>query len=135
MRSACLLALLILAACGPADAPAALSDAERLALAPDTASGQRLFRQCGVCHEAREGTGHRVGPNLWGVVGASAARHGDFRYSQAMARSGIVWEASALDAYLADPQGYLPGNRMGYQGMSSEADRRDVIAYLQTLDD
>jgi cytochrome c len=134
MRSLPLL-LLVLAACGaepPAEAP--LTEAERLAMPASAASGQRLAQICRTCHEVGEGTGHRVGPNLWGVVGAEAARHGDFAYSRALERSGLVWDEAALHAYLANPQAVVPGGRMAYPGMPSEADRRDVIAYLRTLD-
>ncbi len=38
-----------------------------------------------------------------------------------------------MDAYLADPRGYIPGNRMPYAGMPDAEDRADLIAYLKTL--
>ena len=123
---------LLLAACSQEAAPE-LSTTERLALPADAANGQRLSRVCRTCHEVAEGTGHRVGPNLWGVVGAEAGRHADFRYSRALERSGLVWDEATLDAYLADPQGVVPGGRMAYAGMPDAADRRDVVTYLATL--
>ena len=128
-----LVVLPLLAACSGEAPPPSLSTEERLALPADAEAGQRLSRVCRTCHEVAEGTGHRVGPNLWGVVGAEAGRHADFRYSQALERSGIVWDEAALDAYLIDPQGLIEGGRMAYAGMPDEADRRDVIAYLATL--
>ena len=124
----------LLAACGGGEAPT-LSTEERLARPADPESGARLARICRTCHEVAEGTGHRVGPNLWGVVGAEAGRHADFAYSQALERSGLVWDEAALDAYLEAPQGLIPGGRMAYDGMADPADRRDVIAYLETLRD
>lgn len=125
---------LLLAACG-GEAPErrALTTEERLALAPDAANGRRLAQACRTCHEVAEGTGHRVGPNLWGVVGAPAGRHPDFAYSRALERSGLVWDAATLDAYLTNPQAVIPGGRMAYPGNPEEADRRDVVAYLEAL--
>ena len=134
MRALILPVLALLAACGsePEGSPPP-SPAERLAMPADAANGARLSRICRTCHEVSEGTGHRVGPNLWGIAGAEAARHGDFRYSAALSRAEIVWDREALDAYLLDPQGLVPGGRMAYAGMPEAADRRDVIAYLETL--
>ena len=133
MRALVLAPLLFVLACSGGEAPPQLGTEERLAMPPDAANGQSLSRICRTCHEVAEGTGHRVGPNLWGVVGAEAGRHADFRYSRALERSGIVWDEAALDAYLKDPQGLIEGGRMAYAGMPNEADRRDVIAYLASL--
>ncbi len=47
-----------------------------------------------------------------------------------MKQANIVWDAKTLDAYLADPQKAVPGNRMPFPGMKTEHDRSDVIAYL-----
>ena len=137
-RVLALLSFALLTGCGGApggpDAPP-LSSEERLALPADAASGARLSRICRTCHEVQKGTGHRVGPNLWGVTGARPARHKDFAYSQALTRADFVWDEAALDAYLANPQRVVPGGRMAYAGMPDPADRRDVIAYLATLQD
>ena len=139
MRKSALLGMVLAAAlpaaCGGAPEAPALSTEERMALPADAANGARLARVCRTCHEVAEGTGHRVGPNLWGVAGAEAGRHADFAYSQALERSGLVWDEAALDAYLQSPQGLIPGGRMAYNGMPDPADRRDVIAYLETLRD
>src|SRR5699024_7383853 len=37
----------------------------------DLAAGEAAFRACAACHTADEGGPKRVGPNLWGIVGAS----------------------------------------------------------------
>jgi cytochrome c len=92
--------------------------------------GFRLYQQhCRTCHVMEAGD-HRLGPSLHGVVGRQAGTVPGYRFSQTMARSGIVWEAAALDAFLADPVGFLPGNGMLYGGMASPEDRRAVIAYM-----
>ncbi|MEM0928525.1 MAG: cytochrome c family protein [Pseudomonadota bacterium] len=125
----------VLAACGGGEEDLTLSEEDRLALPADPVFGRRVFRQCAVCHEAAQGTGHRQGPNLWNIVGAEAGQHADFTYSRALKNSGLVWDDATLDAYIADPQGTVPGTRMGYFGSTSEADRRDIIAFLHTLKD
>ncbi|MEM6914578.1 MAG: cytochrome c family protein [Pseudomonadota bacterium] len=122
----------VLAACGGGADDVVLSDQDRLALPADPVSGRRVFRQCAVCHEAAEGTGHRQGPNLWNVVGAEAGRHADYTYSRALKNAGITWDEATLDAYITNPQAVVPGTRMGYFGSTSEADRRDIIAFLKT---
>ena len=128
--------LFLLAACGggASDTPEKSTE-ERLAAAPDPALGQSLFRQCAICHNAAPDAGHRVGPNLWGIYGQTAAHHPDFAYSGAMKKADIVWDETALNAYIASPQSFVPGNRMAYQGMPDPADRRDLIAWLETLQD
>ena len=57
----------------------------------------------------------------------------NIRYSPAIKRSGIVWTAQTLDAFIADPQKLVPANRMPYAGMPDAADRADLIAYLQQV--
>ncbi|MEM9420943.1 MAG: cytochrome c family protein [Pseudomonadota bacterium] len=112
-----------------------LSPEARLAMAPDTAKGQALFRECAVCHETQNGARHRVGPTLWGVYQQPAGNLADFRYSNALKRSGVTWTEDQLDAYIARPQSVIPGGRMSYRGMTNPADRRDLVAYLATLTD
>lgn len=130
-----ILAASVLTACGSENEEAALTEEERLAMPANAAYGRKLFRQCAVCHEATEGTGHRVGPNLWDVVGAEAGRHPDFRYSRALQNADVVWNPRTLDAYIEEPQAVIEGGRMAYDGNDSEADRRDIIAFLKTLTD
>ena len=50
-----------------------------------------------------------------------------------MKQANIVWDAKTLDAYLADPQKVVPGNKMPFPGLKTDQDRADVIAYLSTL--
>ena len=98
--------------------------------AGDAARGEQKFADCAACHATADDT-TGVGPNLRGVFGRKAGTLGDFRYSPAMKRSGLVWTAQTLDAFLADPQKAVPANRMPYSGMTDAGDRADLIAYLQ----
>jgi nitrite reductase (NO-forming) len=47
-----------------------------------------------------------------------------------MKQANITWDAKTLDAYLADPQKLVPGNKMPFPGLKTDHDRADVIAYL-----
>lgn len=131
------LALLLAAglnACGgQTDDTPRLTPEERMAMAPDAELGKKLFLQCAVCHERTEGMPHRVGPNLWGIYGAHTAHHEDFTYSAAMKRTDFIWDDDHLNSYIENPQAFVPGNRMAFAGVLEEADRRDIIAYLKTL--
>lgn len=97
----------------------------------DPVSGGKIYKRCQVCHALKEGQ-HRVGPSLHGVVGREAGSAEGFnRYSPAMQNAGIVWNDEELSNYLADPRGYIPGNRMAFPGLPKEQDRLDVIAFLK----
>jgi cytochrome c len=96
----------------------------------DVARGEARFKECAACHKLDAGA-NEVGPSLHGLFSRKAGELGDFRYSPAMKRSGVTWTAETLDKYLADPQAFIPANRMPYAGLSSAGDRADLIAYLQ----
>ena len=48
-----------------------------------------------------------------------------------MKKAAIVWSDQTLDQYLADPKANVPGNKMAFKGLSDEAERKAVIAYLK----
>lgn len=94
--------------------------------------GQKVFGKCKACHQIGEGARDRVGPALNGIVGAKAAQ-ADFFYSDEMkaaAKAGLVWDDAGLAAFLDDPKGYMPGTRMQFSGLGSQADIKAVIAFL-----
>ncbi len=97
--------------------------------AADVEKGKAVFEQCAACH-ALDGTGDYDGPTLKGVIGRKAGSLEDYRYSAAMKRSDVVWDAVTLDEYVADPQAFIPGNRMAFAGISDKTQRDDLIAFL-----
>jgi cytochrome c len=96
----------------------------------DPVRGETRFQECAACHKLEAGT-NEVGPSLHGIFSRKAGELADFRYSPAMKRSGMTWTAETLDKYIADPQAFIPANRMPYAGMANAKDRADLIAYLQ----
>jgi cytochrome c len=99
--------------------------------AQDAEHGKTIFKTCAACHAMDHA--NRVGPGLEGIIGRKAGTVPSFSYSDAMKKSGIVWDAKALDAYLESPQKVVPGNRMPYAGLKNPTDRTDLVAYLATL--
>jgi cytochrome c len=98
------------------------------------AEGEGLFRQCASCHQIGEGATNRVGPMLNNTYGAPVGVHDGFRYSPAFAEAnaaGMVWDDETLTAYLMDPRGFIPGNRMAFRGLRSEEDAAALIAYIR----
>ncbi|MBC7767502.1 MAG: cytochrome c family protein [Phycisphaerales bacterium] len=93
-------------------------------------AGRRVFAQCRSCHTINAGGQNRVGPNLHGVFGREIGAAEGFNYSPAVQSANFVWDASQLDHWLANPQTFLPGNRMAFAGVRDETQRRDLIAYL-----
>ncbi len=96
----------------------------------DAARGKKLYEECAACHSLERGV-HALGPSLQGVFERKAGDLTDFRYSPPLKRSGIAWSAQTLDAFIADPQKEIKGNRMPYSGMPEARDRADLIEYLR----
>jgi len=95
----------------------------------DVEKGKVVFEQCAACHSL-DGAGEYDGPTLKGVIGRKAGALEDYRYSAAMKRSDVVWDAATLDQYVANPQARIPGNRMAFAGISDKTQRDDLIAFL-----
>ncbi len=95
--------------------------------------GQVVFkRTCAACHTVEPGK-NRVGPSLAGVVGRKAGSVEGFKYSEPMKTSDVTWTEENIDKYLADPKGFIPGNRMAFAGVKKEDDREAVIEYLESV--
>ena len=75
-----------------------------------------------------------TGPSLAGVLGRKAGSLASFhRYSDALKRSGIVWNEETLDAWIANPAALVPGNDMRFQGLGDAQMRHNLVAYLQAV--
>ena len=113
---------------GPQAAQAQTLD-DRLAKA-NPAKGEVVFVRCGGCHSIEEGGPTKLGPNLWGIIDRPVASVDGYAYSDALKEYGGKWELERLDAFLKDPAGAVPGSRMAVPGLTDDAERSDLIAYL-----
>lgn len=118
-RTKALLAYLIVLTAGIASVRAA-----------DTKNGKVVFEKCAACHSLEAGK-NDIGPSLAGIFGRKAASLDDFRYSNAMKRSNVTWDEHTLDTFIEDPQAFIPGNRMPFDGLKDKQDRDDLLAYLK----
>jgi cytochrome c len=100
------------------------------AVAQDAEEGEKVFKKCQACHVIDKEQ-NRVGPHLVGIIGRKAGSVEGFKYSDAMKESGKVWDEATIDAYLADPKGYIPKNKMAFAGLKKPEERAAVIAYLK----
>jgi nitrite reductase (NO-forming) len=119
-------------ATAPAPAPASQSGSGAMP-APiaggDPAAGKLVFRKCQVCHSLESGK-DVLGPSLAGIIGRKSGAEPNYAYSPAMKSANLTWDAKTLDAYLDDPQKFVPGNKMPFPGLKTAQDRTDVIAFL-----
>lgn len=101
--------------------------------AGDALRGAALFQQCSACHSIKEGE-QMTGPSLAHVWQKKSASNVDFhRYSDAMKRAHVVWNAETLDKWLADPDAFIPGTSMTFPGLRDRDARQDLITYLKAV--
>jgi nitrite reductase (NO-forming) len=95
----------------------------------DPAAGRLVFRKCQACHSMEPGKAI-LGPSLAGIIRRKAGSETGYNYSPALKQANIVWDAKTLDAYLSDPQKFIPGNKMPFPGLKTDHDRADIIAFF-----
>lgn len=111
-----------------------LTVAEYLSATPyssaDRSKGARQAQVCRACHSLDNGGPNMIGPALYGFFGSDVGSRAGFEYSPVLRDANFVWTPPALDAWLAQPSRFLPGNRMTFAGVLQKSDREDLIAYL-----
>ncbi len=102
-------------------------------LPEEVSNGERQFlRKCSICHTLRGGGARRAGPPLAGLFGRQAGTVPGYGYSDAVARSGIVWTDETIDRLFdLGPEHYIPGTKMPMQRIAAPGDRADLIDYLK----
>ncbi len=117
---------------GAAEAEEAVPFAELVAAA-DPAKGEKVWGKCKACHKLEDGA-NGTGPHLYGLVDRPIAGVAGFGYSDALAgMSADAWTVEALDAWLASPKAFAPGNKMTFSGLKKDSDRANLVAYLATI--
>lgn len=101
----------------------------------DKAAGELQVKKCTSCHTFDKGGKDGVGPNQWGLVGASFAHKDGYAYSDALKalHGKKTWTPQELSDFLANPKKHIPGNKMSFAGIKKPEDRANLIAYLSTL--
>ena len=99
--------------------------------AMDAERGAKVFKKCVSCHNNDADGANGTGPNLYNMVGSSAAAKDGFAYSNALKQAGLTWDYETLDGFLERPGRYLSGTNMNFIGLKKPADRAAVIEFLR----
>jgi cytochrome c len=88
---------------------------------------------CRICHSIKKGE-NRLGPSLYGIMGAKAAAvPGYANYSESLRGSGITWDEATLDLWIENPEALVPNNSMKpYTGITDAAVRKEIIEFLKS---
>ena len=117
--------------------PAEMSMAEALNMMPQDqliAAGEKVFAKCSACHTVNQGGANGIGPNLYGIMGATIGNHAPgFAYSADLAGKGGVWDWESMNAWLKSPKAFAAGTKMSFAGLSKIEDRAAVTMYLNSL--
>ncbi len=93
--------------------------------------GAKVYRACAVCHSLEPNL-NLTGPSLADMWGKKAASVATFvRYSKALKAQAFIWEDTTLDAWLANPEAFVPENYMTFRGISDKSIRSDLVAFLR----
>ncbi len=105
--------------------------------AGDIAAGEKHFKRCASCHTVERGGPAKIGPNLWGIVGAPVAVNEAYakKYSKAMKSHGGIWLPERFDAFFKRPKAELKKTKMSFAGLKKDAARTDLIAFLNAQSD
>jgi cytochrome c len=130
VQKLCGLCALVLALGCSAAFPAMSESAGRVAGAGDAATdaGKLLFeKRCSGCHELDR---PKEGPPLRGVYGRKAGSAAGFEYSDALKKSGIVWDDAKLNQWLTNTESLVRDNDMDFAVPRPE-ERAQIIQFLK----
>lgn len=96
----------------------------------EVGEGESVFHICSGCHVIDNGDQHGFGPDLFHVVNRAVGSAPGFHYSPAMQKLGGKWTTERLDAFLRNPQEYVPGTAMRFPGVTDALQRAELIRYL-----
>ena len=73
------------------------------------------------------------GPNLSGLIERKVGGDPAFDYSPVLRKArdeALIWDASRLDVFLADPAKMFPGLWMSMRGIEDAAERQSIVRFL-----
>ena len=101
-----------------------------IAAAQDLAAGEASFHKCQACHAVGVGAKNKLGPELNGLVGRKAGTAAGYQYSPAVKNAGFAWDQTSFAAYISNPRGKIPGNKMVFAGVKNETEIANLWTYL-----
>lgn len=99
----------------------------------DAVAGRAAFNKCASCHQVGPNAKSGFGPHLTAIIGRPAAAAKDYTYSEAMKKSGLVWNEKNLTAFIKSPTDTVPGTKMRFWGIGNEKQIADMLAYLRSV--
>lgn len=94
--------------------------------------GAEVFRACVACHTLTPDEGNRAGPTLHGVLGRRIATLPGYNFSPALKELDIVWSKKTVaELFEIGPLKYTPGTKMPEQKITSAADRKALVDFLE----
>ena len=114
-----------------AAAPATETTTGRPARSRRSCTTLSAARRCRACHPLADRGANRTGPNLWGVFDRQVGTLDAYEnFSDALKAADFVWTPDTLNAWLADPRGFLEGNEMAIPEAVPENERAPIISFL-----
>lgn len=107
-------------------------------LAGDIKKGEKVFKKCAACHTiTKNPKSKKIGPNLYGIVGAKVASNKDYakKYSKALKEYGGTWTPERLAEFLEKPRKVVKKTRMTFFGLKKAKQRHNLIAYMNAQSD
>ncbi len=105
---------------------------DELLASADAEKGKKVFSKCKACHKLDDGA-NSTGPHLFGIVDREIGKVAGFGYSGGMAGIGGNWDIATLNTFIAKPKALISDTKMSFAGLKKDADRANLIAYLQAL--
>jgi len=72
---------------------------------------------------------------LKGILGRRVASDSEFDYSPALSAMDGIWTRKRLDAFLANPEAFVPGTSMRFAGIAEPSARSELIDFLEHAED
>ena len=104
------------------------------AMAQDLAAGATSYKKCVTCHDVGPTAKNKVGPVLNGLDGRKSGTVAGYKYSDANLNSGITWNEAVFLEYIKDPKAKIPGTKMVFAGIKTEAEAKNLWAHLKQYD-
>lgn len=106
--------------------------ADVIVLEPASDAAGGFYGRCSGCHAIGDGSEHGIGPDLRGVFGRRMGSAPGFRYSRAFRDLSGEWTETNLDAFLTNPQSFVPGTPMAISGVDDPIERKAIIDVLRS---